>query len=201
MRLPGDRVRGLASASLFLAAIPWLAALIGVSLDHVPALNSMFLSDSFVDQPGVTGSHPAVHAGLPSWPLRGAAGGERSLALTRARRGHQPHSSPPARGISQLADRLRRGERWAFAIILAVAALTYLAMLRPDAILNRTGQAPDPPDDSAPDRRDPTPSSPPPRRRAGEAPILVIHADRAHHVDPRPWRLRDGPMCAPVVRQ
>lgn len=64
LHLREERARLLVFGLLFVVEIPWLAALIGVSLDHVPVLNSMFLSDSFVDQPGVAGLHPAVHAGL-----------------------------------------------------------------------------------------------------------------------------------------
>ena len=64
LHLRKERARLLVFGLLFIVEIPWLAALIGVSLDHVPVLNSMFLSDSFVDQPGVAGLHPAVHAGL-----------------------------------------------------------------------------------------------------------------------------------------
>ena len=64
LRLRVERARLAVFALIFLVEIPWLAALIGVSLDHVPVLNSMYLSDSFVDQPGASGLHPAVHAGL-----------------------------------------------------------------------------------------------------------------------------------------
>ena len=64
LRLRRERVRLLVFGLVLLVAIPWLAALIGVSLDHVPVLNSIYLSDSFIDQPGVSGVHPAVHAGL-----------------------------------------------------------------------------------------------------------------------------------------
>lgn len=64
LHLRKERARLVVFGLLFVVEIPWLAALIGVSLDHVPVLNSMFLSDSFVDQPGVAGLHPAVHAGL-----------------------------------------------------------------------------------------------------------------------------------------
>lgn len=64
VRLREERRRLVVFGLVFLVEIPWLAALIGVSLDHVPVLDSMYLSDSFVDQPGVGGLHPAVHAGL-----------------------------------------------------------------------------------------------------------------------------------------
>lgn len=164
-RLPGDRVRGVASALLFLAAIPWLAAVIGVSLDHVPGLNSMFLSDSFVDQPGVPGVHPAIHAGLHHglcgvllvtsglWLSRGLSGVS-NIAHRRVLAGYLSllivyggANALQDFWLEQIVKRdvvgwqfpymLQPKASWAFAIILAVAALTYLSALRPGAILDR----------------------------------------------------------------
>jgi hypothetical protein len=163
--LPGDRVRALLSGFLFVAAIPWLAAVIGVSLDHVAGLNSMFLSDSFVDQPGVQGLHPAVHAGLHHglcgvmlvasalWLSRGLSG-VRSLGHRRVLGAYL--SLLIAYGganalqdfwLEQIVKRdalgwqfpymLQPKASWAFAIMLAAAVLAYVGMLRPGAILNR----------------------------------------------------------------
>ena len=58
VHLREDWIRVLLSGLVLLVEIPWIAALIGVSLDHVPVLNSIYLSDSFVDQPGPRGLHP-----------------------------------------------------------------------------------------------------------------------------------------------
>jgi hypothetical protein len=61
-RLPGDRLRIAIAAVLFLAAIPWLAADLGFSLDHTP-LGSVYQTGELRRQPGVPGLHPAVHLG------------------------------------------------------------------------------------------------------------------------------------------
>ena len=168
-RLPGDRVRAVLFGILVAAAIPWLAALIGVSLDHVPGLNSMFLSDSFVDQPGVSGLHPAVHAGLHHglcgvllvtsalWLSRGL-GGVGNMAHRRVLAGYL--SLLIAYGganalqdfwLEQIVKRdavgwqfpymLQPKTSWAFAIVLAAAAVIYMSVMRPGAILNRAGPA------------------------------------------------------------
>jgi hypothetical protein len=162
---PGDRVRTLLSGLLFVAAIPWLAAVIGVSLDHVPVLNSMFLSDSFVDQPGVRGLHPAVHAGLHHglcgvMLVGSALWLSRGLSMARSP-GHRRVlgaylSLLIAYGganalqdfwLEQIVKRdvlawqfpymLQPKASWAFAVVLAAAALVYTGLLRPGAILDR----------------------------------------------------------------
>ena len=111
LRLREERVRLAVFGLIFLVEIPWLAALIGVSLDHVPVLNSMYLSDSFVDQPGVAGLHPAVHAGLHHG-LCGALLVTSSLWLSRhlPRMGN-PDSPAHPRRLPQPADRLRGRQR------------------------------------------------------------------------------------------
>jgi hypothetical protein len=66
---------------IFLAEIPWLAALIGVSLDHVPVLNSMYLSDSFIDQPRRGRPASRCPRWSPSRPVRRLARHEQLVAL------------------------------------------------------------------------------------------------------------------------
>ena len=150
---------------VFLVEIPWLAALIGVSLDHVPVLNSMYLSDSFIDQPGVAGLHPAVHAGLHHG-LCGALLVTSSLWLSRHlhRMGNPTHRRILAGYLSlliaygganalqdfwleQIVKRdllgwqfpymLQPKASWAFLGIVAGAALIYGTLLRPGAIFDR----------------------------------------------------------------
>jgi hypothetical protein len=164
---PGDRVRVILSGLLLLAAIPWLAAVIGVSLDHVPALNSLFLSDSFVDQPGVLGLHPAVHAGLHHGLcgvvlVVGALWLSRGLSLAPSR-GHRRIigaylSLLIAYGganalqdfwLEQIVKRdlltwqfpymLQPKASLAFVFVLVAAAIVYAGLLRPGAILDRPG--------------------------------------------------------------
>jgi hypothetical protein len=160
----------LLTAAIFLIEIPWIAAVIGVSLDHVPVLNSIYLSDSFVDQPGVPGLHPAVHAGLhhglcgallvtSSIWLSRRLGGMRSLAHRRLLAGY--FSLLVAYGganalqdfwLEQIVKRdvlhwqfpylLQPTASWAFAAVIAAAALVYLTLLRPGARLDRTPRPP-----------------------------------------------------------
>jgi N-acetylglucosamine-6-sulfatase len=153
-----ERVRLALFGLVFLVEIPWLAALIGVSLDHVPVLNSIYLSDSFVDQPGVPGLHPAVHAGLHHG-LCGALLVTSGLWLSRHLRqmGSQAHRRILAGYLSlliaygganalqdfwleQIVKRdlvgwqfpymLQPKASWAFAGILAGAALIYWTLER-----------------------------------------------------------------------
>jgi hypothetical protein len=62
-REPFDRARLVLAPILLFAALPWLAANLGLSLDRVPGLNAVFLTDVLVHQPGVPGLHQAVHDG------------------------------------------------------------------------------------------------------------------------------------------
>jgi hypothetical protein len=155
---------------VFLVEIPWLAALIGVSLDHVPVLNSMYLSDSFVDQPGVAGLHPAVHAGLHHG-LCGAMLVTSSLWLSRHlyRVGNRTRRRILAGYLSllvaysganalqdfwleQIVKRdllgwqfpymLQPKASWAFLGIVAGGALIYALLLRPGAMLDRAAGVP-----------------------------------------------------------
>jgi hypothetical protein len=150
---------------VFVVELPWLAALIGVSLDHVPVLNSMFLSDSFVDQPGVPGLHPAVHAGLHHG-LSGALLVTSSVWLSRRLPAirNLAHRRLLAAYLSlliaygganvlqdfwleQIVKRdllgwqfpymLQPRPNWAFAGIVAGAGLIYVLLLRPGAVLDR----------------------------------------------------------------
>jgi hypothetical protein len=164
-----ERMRLAIFGLVLLVELPWLAALIGVSLDHVPLLNSIYLSDSFVDQPGVPGVHPAVHAGLHHG-LCGALLITSSLWLSR----HLPRMGNPTRrrilagylslliaygGANALQDfwleqivkrdlvgwqfpyMLQPRASWAFLGILAGAALIYWTLLRPGAKLDRAANA------------------------------------------------------------
>jgi hypothetical protein len=160
-----ERVRLAVFGLVFLMEIPWLAALIGVSLDHVPVLDSIYLSDSFVDQPGVAGLHPAVHAGLHHG-LCGALLVTSSLWLSRhVQRTRNPTHRRVLAGylslliaygganalqdfwLEQIVKRdlvgwqfpymLQPKASWAFLGILAGAALIYGTLLGPGAILDR----------------------------------------------------------------
>jgi hypothetical protein len=62
-RLPGDRARIVAGLVVLVLALPWLAALLGVSLDRVPLLGWVFITDAKVTQPGNLTPAPAVHDG------------------------------------------------------------------------------------------------------------------------------------------
>lgn len=157
---------------VFLAEIPWLAALIGVSLDHVPVLNRIYLSDSVVDQPGLPGLHPAVHAGLHHG-LCGALLVTSSLWLSRHLQGmRNPNHRRMLAGylsllivygganalqdfwLEQVVKRdlvgwqfpymLQPKPSWAFLGVLAGAALVYWTLLRPGAIFDRPTSTPEP---------------------------------------------------------
>jgi hypothetical protein len=170
VHLREERARVLVTGVVFLVEIPWIAAVIGVSLDHVPVLNSMYLSDSFVDQPGVPGLHPAVHAGLhhglcgallvtSSIWLSRRLGGMRSVRHRRLLAGY--FSLLIAYGganalqdfwLEQIVKRdllgwqfpymLQPKANWAFAVIVAAAALVYVTLLRRGA-LDRAPQLPE----------------------------------------------------------
>ena len=60
----GDAVRIALAAALFVGGLPWIAADFGLSLDHVPVLRSIFLTDQLASQPSVPGLHQAVHDGF-----------------------------------------------------------------------------------------------------------------------------------------
>jgi hypothetical protein len=62
-RLPGDRGRAAAGLLVLVLSLPWLAALLGVSLDRVPLLGWVFITDANVTQPGNPTPFPAVHDG------------------------------------------------------------------------------------------------------------------------------------------
>jgi len=51
------------AAVLFVGALPWIAADLGLSLTNVPGLASAFLTDQLASQPSVPGLHQAVHDG------------------------------------------------------------------------------------------------------------------------------------------
>lgn len=59
----GDIARIVTAALLFAVALPWMAADLGLSLDHVPVLRSVFLTDQLAAQPSRPGLHTAVHDG------------------------------------------------------------------------------------------------------------------------------------------
>lgn len=62
-REPGDRARIAGAAVLLAIGLPWLAADLGLSLDRVPLLGSVYLTDQLASQPSRPGLNPAVHDG------------------------------------------------------------------------------------------------------------------------------------------
>jgi hypothetical protein len=62
-RRPGDRVRILAGLAVLGLSLPWLAALLGLSLDRAPLLGWVFITDVPATQPGSPTPFPAVHDG------------------------------------------------------------------------------------------------------------------------------------------
>jgi hypothetical protein len=60
----GDALRIALAAVLLAGALPWLAADFGLSLNNVPGLGSIFLTDQLASQPSVPGLHQAVHDGF-----------------------------------------------------------------------------------------------------------------------------------------
>lgn len=60
---PGDRVRLAVAAALLAIGLPWMAADLGLSLDRVPLLSSVYVTDQLASQPSRPGLHPAVHDG------------------------------------------------------------------------------------------------------------------------------------------
>lgn len=58
-----DAGRLLIGAVILFAALPWLAADLGLSLDSVPLLHTLYQTDVLTRQPGVPGLHEAVHEG------------------------------------------------------------------------------------------------------------------------------------------
>ena len=62
-REPGDRVRLVVAVVLLAIGLPWMAADLGLSLDRVPLLRSVYITDQFASQPSRAGLHPAVHDG------------------------------------------------------------------------------------------------------------------------------------------
>jgi hypothetical protein len=157
-RQPGDRVRLLVAAALLFGALPWIAALLDLSL-HGPVLGSLFLTDQLRSQPGVPGLHQAVHAGFHHG-LAGVMLALTALLLSRA----LPYLRRPwprqalalylsfllAYGLGnavqdfQLEQIVKRGLTsyelpmvlipalsWAWAVLLAVAAVFYVLAFRP----------------------------------------------------------------------
>jgi hypothetical protein len=59
----GDRARIVVAAVLGFGALPWIAADFALSLNNVPGLGSIFLTDQLASQPSVPGLHQAVHDG------------------------------------------------------------------------------------------------------------------------------------------
>ncbi len=62
-RLPGDVVRIVVAVVSVLASLPWIGAELGVYLDRVPVLGSIFLTGELRTQPSSPELHPAVHHG------------------------------------------------------------------------------------------------------------------------------------------
>ena len=62
-RATGDRLRIGVTALALVAAVPWMLADLGLSLDGVPVLGSIWQTGELRSQPGVWALHPAVHHG------------------------------------------------------------------------------------------------------------------------------------------
>lgn len=62
-RIAGDLPRLVLAAAIAFAALPWFAADLTLSLDHVPGLSRVFLTDVLRSEPARTGLNPAVHDG------------------------------------------------------------------------------------------------------------------------------------------
>jgi hypothetical protein len=58
-----DAARIAVAVVLLVLAVPWMLADLGVSLDGVPVLGSLYQTGELRSQPGVPGLHPAVHHG------------------------------------------------------------------------------------------------------------------------------------------
>ncbi len=59
----GDRLRLVLAAAAVVLAVPWLLADLGVSLNGVPVLGTIYQTGELRAQPGDTVLHPAVHHG------------------------------------------------------------------------------------------------------------------------------------------
>jgi hypothetical protein len=140
---------------LVVAALPWIAADLGFSFDGVPVLGSIWQTGELRHQPGLPGLHPAIHHGHHHG-MDGVLVAASALALAR-----RPSRTWPtlisaylallfAYGLGnaandfwleQVAKRswtswlipslLRPSLHWAWAVVLAGAALAWLALLRP----------------------------------------------------------------------
>jgi hypothetical protein len=61
--MPGDVVRIVLAAAALVLALPWIAADLGLYLDGVPVLRTIYLTGALRHDPGSTDLHPAVHHG------------------------------------------------------------------------------------------------------------------------------------------
>ena len=62
-RRAGDRLRLLLAVAALLLAVPWVLADLGLSLDGVPVLGTIYQTGELRAQPGDPTLHPAVHHG------------------------------------------------------------------------------------------------------------------------------------------
>ena len=79
-----DRLRVVIAIGLLLLAVPWLAAMLGISFAGVPVLGSLWQTDELRLQPGHDMPSPAVHAGHHHG-LDGVLLALSALALSRMR--------------------------------------------------------------------------------------------------------------------
>jgi hypothetical protein len=88
-----DAVRIVLGAALALAAVPWVAADLGLSLDGTPVLGTLYQTGELRHEPGVPGLHVAVHRGHH----HGLDGVLLALAALLLSRRLRAMSSPPLR--------------------------------------------------------------------------------------------------------
>jgi hypothetical protein len=62
-RLVGDPVRAAVAIAALVLAIPWILADLGLSVDGVPLLGSVYQTGELLTEPGDPVPHPAVHHG------------------------------------------------------------------------------------------------------------------------------------------
>lgn len=156
----GDALRLVLGALAIVLAIPWIAAALGLYLDGVPLLGSIFQTDRVVSYHG-NDTHPAVHHGMHHG-LYGMVLVLAALLLSRRLRDAAPAAAPLlalmlAYGIGnivnddwleQVAERgwtdgtfpsvLEPGANWGWLLVLVSAVVTWALWFRQPTVA-RTG--------------------------------------------------------------